>query len=39
MFSTPNLQNCEVTHLHGRLADVSNHCLRRQIQPKGNWYE
>ena len=39
MFSTPNLQNCEVTHLHGRLADVSNHCLRRQIQTKGNWYE
>ena len=33
MFSTPNLQNFDEAHLHGRLADVSNHCLRRQIQP------
>ena len=32
MFGNPGLQNCEVTHLHGRLADVSNHCLRRQIR-------
>ena len=33
MFGNPGLQNCEVTHLHGRLADISNHCLRRQIRP------
>ena len=33
MFGNPGLQNCEVTHLHGRLADISTHCLRRQIRP------
>ena len=32
MFSTPSLQNFDVAHLHGQLADISNHCLRRQIR-------
>jgi|TARA_B100001964_G_C14119073_1_gene547470 hypothetical protein len=33
MFSAPNLQNFDVSHLHEQLADVSNFCQRRQIQP------
>jgi len=33
MFSTPSLQNFDVAHLHEQLADISNHCLRRQIRP------
>ena len=32
MLDNPGLQNCEVTHLHGQLADISNHCRRRQIR-------
>ena len=33
MFSAPSLQNFDVAHLHEQLADISNHCLRRQIRP------
>ena len=32
MFYNPSLQNFDVAHLHGQLADISNHCLRRQIR-------
>ncbi len=32
MFDNPSLQNFDVAHLHGQLADISNHCLRRQIR-------
>ncbi len=32
MFSTPSLQNFDVAHLHEQLADISNHCRRRQIR-------
>jgi len=32
MLDNPGLQNCEVTHLHGQLADISNHCRRWQIR-------
>ncbi len=33
MFDNPNLHIFDVSHLHEQLADVSNFCQRRQIQP------